>query len=311
MHVHTHYDNLKVPRDASSDVICAAFVLLSDKYSPQRCPRNQEAARILRLVTAAYNTLSSPEKREQHDRWISEQEGKAAPDADFKEQETATTASATAGQWHNFFTRTAPLRAHLSHRWGLYLLAAIVIGVWVTYQPDPTKTEGTKSYRADLSVPHDGVTGHSTEGRGASRLARDAYMRPTHAPNGVPWPTSASYIGGYKHLRVAGFSKVTIDNAKNTSDVFVKLVSIDGEKNFPVRVFYIPQGESFTVTRVSSGRYDIRYDDLSNGTLWRTEPFTLDEKKKSNGVQYSEVTMTLYKVPYGNMQTYPISASQF
>lgn len=68
--VHTHYDNLKVARNAPAEVIRAAYKTLSKKYHPDHNPDNPEAIRIIQLINAAYDVLSDPVKREEHDRWI-------------------------------------------------------------------------------------------------------------------------------------------------------------------------------------------------------------------------------------------------
>ncbi|HYD82343.1 MAG TPA: J domain-containing protein [Paucimonas sp.] len=72
--IHTHYDNLKVARDAPPEVIRAAYRTLSKKYHPDHNPNNKEAIRIIQLVNAAYEVLSDPLRREEHDRWIARME---------------------------------------------------------------------------------------------------------------------------------------------------------------------------------------------------------------------------------------------
>jgi hypothetical protein len=72
--VHTHYDNLKVARDAPPEVIRAAYKSLSQKYHPDRNPGNPSAGRILAILNVAYDVLSDPEKRRLHDKWIAEEE---------------------------------------------------------------------------------------------------------------------------------------------------------------------------------------------------------------------------------------------
>jgi hypothetical protein len=138
-----------------------------------------------------------------------------------------------------------------------------------------------------------------------------AYVSPTTAPNGNPWPNFAGYVNGYQLLHASGLSTVTVDNSHNNSDVFVKLVSIDNAQAYAVRQFYIPAFSSFTLNDITAGSYDIRYRDLDNGGLSRSEAFRLEETETYGGVQYSNITMTLYKVQNGNMQTYDLSESEF
>jgi hypothetical protein len=137
------------------------------------------------------------------------------------------------------------------------------------------------------------------------------YVRPIAAPNSEPWPTMAEYVRGYPRTHTNGLSTVTVDNSKNDSDVFVKLVSLDGPNAFPVRVFFIPAFGEFTLNKVTPGSYDIRYRDLGNGGLSRSEAFSLEETPTNDGTQFSNITMTLYKVQNGNMQTYGLSETEF
>lgn len=137
------------------------------------------------------------------------------------------------------------------------------------------------------------------------------YVRPATAPNGASWPSVASYVAQYPKLNTNGLSSVTVDNTQNDSDVFVKLVSISVNESHPVRVFFIPAFGKFKINSINAGLYDIRYRDLTTGGLARSESFTLEEVSTYNGTRYSDMTMTLYKVRNGNMQTYGLSEAEF
>jgi hypothetical protein len=140
---------------------------------------------------------------------------------------------------------------------------------------------------------------------------RPKYVRPTVTPNDKPWPVSAGYVSGYKQTYFLGLSSVTVDNRQNDSDVFVKLVTIDSTFNYPVRHFYIPAHQQFTLKKVTPGEYDIRYRDLNTGALARSEAFFLEETVTDAGTQFSTLTMTLYKVQNGNMKTFGLAESEF
>ena len=72
--IHTHYDNLKVSRHAPQEVIRAAYKALSQKYHPDKNPGDERAARIMAIVNTAYNILSDPMRRKEHDEWIASEE---------------------------------------------------------------------------------------------------------------------------------------------------------------------------------------------------------------------------------------------
>jgi curved DNA-binding protein CbpA len=77
--VHTHYDNLKVARDAPPEVIRAAYKTLSQKHHPDRNGNSKEAIRIIQLINSAYEVLSDPVRRQEHDEWIARTERDSEP----------------------------------------------------------------------------------------------------------------------------------------------------------------------------------------------------------------------------------------
>ncbi len=72
--LHTHYDNLKVARDAPPEVIRAAYKTLCHKFHPDRHPGSDTATHTFQLINAAYEVLSDPARRVHHDAWIAKQE---------------------------------------------------------------------------------------------------------------------------------------------------------------------------------------------------------------------------------------------
>ncbi|NDC08807.1 MAG: J domain-containing protein [Oxalobacteraceae bacterium] len=72
--LHTHYDNLKVARDAPPEVIRAAYKTLCHKFHPDRHPGSDTATHTFQLINAAYEVLSDPARRIHHDAWIAKQE---------------------------------------------------------------------------------------------------------------------------------------------------------------------------------------------------------------------------------------------
>jgi curved DNA-binding protein CbpA len=72
--IHTHYDNLKVTRNAPPEVIRAAYKSLSQKFHPDRNPDNPAATHTIQVINLAYEILSDPVKRKEHDNWIAKAE---------------------------------------------------------------------------------------------------------------------------------------------------------------------------------------------------------------------------------------------
>jgi hypothetical protein len=286
--IYTHYDNLKVARNAPLEVIRAAYKTLSQKYHPDRNSDNPDASRIMAIINASYAVLSDPAKREEHDAWIAEKESAAT-------EQNKPRQNSQAAQAPQVATTSITFKSVISHVFRHWVIYGIVVAViWSnftekTYTPPP----GPKPYIANPTP------------------APPAYERPLYAPNGEAWPTVAGYVKGYKKLHTNGLSSVTVDNTQNDSDVFVKLVSLEGAAAYPVRQFYIPAHSKFTINKVNAGSYDVRYRDLNSGGLSRSESFNLEETEIDGGTQFSNYTMTLYKVRNGNMQTYGLSEAEF
>ena len=69
----THYDNLKVSRDAPIEVIQAAYRSLARKHHPDRTGGAPESEAIMKIINASYEVLSDPQARAKHDQWIATQ----------------------------------------------------------------------------------------------------------------------------------------------------------------------------------------------------------------------------------------------
>jgi len=71
MTIRTHYENLQVTENASSEVIRGAYRYLSQRWHPDKNPDNKaEAERITKIINEAYAVLSDPQQRNEHDLWI-------------------------------------------------------------------------------------------------------------------------------------------------------------------------------------------------------------------------------------------------
>lgn len=73
---HTHYDNLKVARNAPPEVIRAAYKALCQQFHPDRHGGHPKATQTFQIINTAYEVLSDPGKRKQHDVWIAKAEAR-------------------------------------------------------------------------------------------------------------------------------------------------------------------------------------------------------------------------------------------
>ena len=134
---------------------------------------------------------------------------------------------------------------------------------------------------------------------------------PLFAPNGYPWPPAGGYLHGYEILHGGGRSSITLDNGANDRNMWVKLFAHDATGAMPVRQIFLPAHGRFTMAGVSVGTYDVRYMNLWDSSLVGTEPFTLTETEAAGRIHYRHLTITLYKVPDGNMRTHALGRDQF
>ena len=74
--LHTHYDNLKVARDAPPDIIRAAYKTLCKKFHPDHHQNNPTTTKTFQLISVAYHVLSDPTLRQEHDAWIAKEEAR-------------------------------------------------------------------------------------------------------------------------------------------------------------------------------------------------------------------------------------------
>lgn len=144
-----------------------------------------------------------------------------------------------------------------------------------------------------------------------SPIPTPSYVRSTVADNGSPIPSTSGYIEGYPKEFTNGYSTVTIDNAESNSDILVKLFSLDTTPATAVRVFFVRANDTFTIESVRPGKYDVRYQNLDSGALARTESFELEETETAEGVRFTRLTLSLYLVQGGNLETYPVSEEEF
>lgn len=138
------------------------------------------------------------------------------------------------------------------------------------------------------------------------------YTRPTHAENGSPFPETSGYIEGYEQKFSEGYAQLTVNNTQNTSDIYVKLYLLNEDAITPARVFLVEAEDSFTVSELTEGGYELRYRDLDTGGLAKTEPLPLEKNKEDDGYDYYDhMEVTLSKVVNGNLETEPISEEAF
>ena len=207
-------------------------------------------------------------------------------------------------------------RIRLKDSWTLFrrpffiqiaILAAAVTAIWIMVSSNSPPTPADENAAAKEGSGD--VTPSMIETPRAA--SNPQYVRPLSADNGAPWPTASGYIKGYARRFTEGHSTLTIDNSRNSSDVFVKLYTRETSPPAPVRVFFVRRGDQYTIRNLRPGRYDVRHRDLDSGALSRSESFDIEETRTEGGIRFTQITMTLFTVAGGNMRSYPIDEADF
>ena len=102
----THYDNLKVAYNAPDVVIRAAYRALVQQFHPDKFPDRAVAEHRIKIINKAYEVLSDPDRRKEHDQWIADQSAhsanneaqEAVGEASKNRASAATTLKKTTGQ---------------------------------------------------------------------------------------------------------------------------------------------------------------------------------------------------------------------
>jgi hypothetical protein len=296
--IHTHYDNLKVSRHAPQEVIRAAYKALSQKYHPDKNPGDERAARIMAIVNTAYNILSDPIRRKEHDDWIASEEwevewlesshgddGRQRPHGDAQWEPRQVEAPS---RW----------RFLLAPRWWGGMLAFFAGGVVLTILlVDPPKVlpaalawAGKPPATSSAPVPNSppDPLGADTSNDGWARPAGqseappdikalgttqlvvparapdcDTDLQSQVSPNGDPWPAQSGYIDSFPVGNQGEEMQILIDNSNNPSPVLVKVYDMDRRSN--VRHAYVLGRAKFLVDKLSAGKYEVRYQNILMG----------------------------------------------
>jgi hypothetical protein len=336
--VRTHYDNLKVVRDAPIEVIEAAYVALYAKYNPDRNPYNAMVPGVTKIIQRSYDVLSDPAKRAMHDRWIAEAESRSPP-SNRAPLSTTTNIVAAADR----VTRWA--------LWGGVSVFVLSLAVAAIFLPAPapsaSKTNGpSPAPTGKQPVDYDELAARfgGKDVPPGSALAREfqahndppiklrravptqepppqiymvpqttpepkvytaapkrlTYRRPDLGPDGNPWPDISAYLLDQAE---DGNSKVTVDNTQNSSDMLVELFDFGVAPPKDVRAVFLRAREQFALRNVRPGAYDIRYQNLDSGIRWKSQPHGITEDK--------DYSLTLYTVPSGNDEAVTIGPNEF
>jgi hypothetical protein len=291
--IHTHYDNLKVARQAPQEVIRAAYKALSQKYHPDKNPGDEKAARIMAIVNTAYNILSDPVRRKEHDEWIAAEEW----EIEWLESTHAEDGRERHRGGDGWEAPPAPVqrayRAWRDPKWWLGMAVFFIAGAggamllvqpaqmlpaalaWsgkavaaagLRADPDPGRDGWAIAPGADAHEPAPEIKALATTQLVVPARAPDCDtdLQTLVAPSGEPWPGQSGYLTGYPVGNLGEEMQVVVDNSANPSPVFVKIYDLDRRAN--VRHAYVQARGRLVIDKLAAGKYEVRYQNILTGT---------------------------------------------
>jgi TPR repeat protein len=118
------------------------------------------------------------------------------------------------------------------------------------------------------------------------------------------------YLGEEQQIFEVGRSTFTVDNSDGAASAEVRLYR--GNKR--IRSFFVQVGSTFTADKLPPGIYRFRYKINMNGKMTvfeAKEDFVLAETPVENGIRSSKMSVTLFKVPNGNLRMAEVSPDNF
>ncbi|MFP5391236.1 MAG: J domain-containing protein [Gammaproteobacteria bacterium] len=293
--IHTHYDNLKVARGAPAEVIRAAYKVLSQKYHPDKNPGDEKAARIMAIINTAYNTLSDPVRRREHDDWIAAEEWEINWLESTRLEDGRPGSELAAQQWEDPYKEAPPAHKQLLHDprwWGAMALCLVlggVVGALLMGQarvmpvalasamprtearPAPGRDERNdpwavarvqtaESTRLPADIKALGIVQFVVPARAPDC---EHELHALVAPNGEPWPAQSGYVDGFPVGNQGREVEILVDNTANGSPVLVKVYDLDRRSN--VRHVYVLARDSMTIDKLAAGKYEVRYQNIEVG----------------------------------------------
>jgi DnaJ domain len=284
--IHTHYDNLKVARGAPQEVVRAAYKALSQKYHPDKNPGDEKAARIMAIVNTAYNILSDPVRRKEHDEWIAAEEW----EVEWLESSGEETPRTRGENWESPPSRNRR-RLLREPRWWIGLVGGVALGAAcalllvqpprllataMAFNPKPETNAPVMSIPAPDTDAWAMPAGAKTPPAVVKALAVTQLLVPARqpecdtdlataaAPNGEPWPEQSGYIPGYPMGNSGREMTVVVDNSANANPLFVKIWDLERRSN--VRHAYVLGNSTLTIDGLAAGKYEVRYQNVVSST---------------------------------------------
>lgn len=337
---HNHYDSLMVSRNASPEVIKAAFRSLSQKYHPDKSS-HPDAVRIMQQLAESYEILSDPLKREDFDRLLDDYEYGTISENAFSSPRAKDNTASSKKQTViviipdiasldnikqsivEFFTLIVEFFTSIvdalsitpskKHYITFVLLLSALIVILIT-----NPSSDNASYGDMDTLTTDVQTEDTNEEQEYDKNYKEDIAVPEidsadhyYTSASVSLPSKTGYVPGYPKLNHDGASIITVDNSRNSEAIFGKLYDLDTPKPRAVRYFYIEARGGLNLRHISPGRYDLRYEDLESGYILKSHPILVEEYENQYETGFSMINIPIYKIYDSNTPTEAIYKDEF
>jgi hypothetical protein len=210
MSIKTHYENLKVARDAPSDVIRAAYKAITQKFNAEHYP-SDDASRVMKSIHDSYAILSNPVKRAEYDRWL-------------LERESAQVGKASAGDPDKVGIDT--------RRWLVYAAAGVALLIamgWLVFSDNAVESQSVETNQIDGLTTQQAITSQPATvlDAGVVQASGDSQNAPMVVATGIPDHDNVvidEFIGVWYGVKDAAGSRKTLDiSLKSGSSLVFRL----------------------------------------------------------------------------------------
>jgi len=306
--VHTHYDNLRISRNAPAEVVRAAYRALSQKYHPDK-NRRPDAVRIMAILNASYAVLSDETLRRRHDAWIEAQEAGVMPDPPSSAEAPAAafgndrpmpdppprqayaqayaTHAEAVGELPGEWQAGAPSYLVMLLGGSLILAFAILLLMHERSMLHPLPLLSAALKAAHAEAADDDAAAYAPVN--VIVLPPPPKIRIPLGPDGRPWPLGPKvYADG--GLPGGGRAALTIDNSRNPHPVYVKIRSAAGPG---VSELFIPRHRLYAMDDLPAGIYLLKYRDLQTGDAMESGALLLPEVTAEAADRYQPLRVVL------------------
>jgi len=317
MKVHSHYENLRVGRNAPPEVIRAAYRALCQLHHPDLNSKDVDSNRKLAIINRAYETLIDSEKRREHDEWIEDQEWE--PDEDeIAEEDSQSNPEQCRDESSTNTAATAGMRWTWRPNQLILWIGLVTGGMVLAYYPWENYSRSNvlvypqvQNRTFDESIPP--TPSLTTAGKqNTFGGTPTASRRLEFAPNGRSWPAQTGYLRGYPILHQQGNSTIRINNTSGIENWNTKLVSVESDGLYDVRYLLMKTGDEFILKDVLAGKYELHFQSLADEkNCWKSPVYLINEERQENGIRYTTLSLTIFGVKNGNLEKIPIDPAEF